>query len=70
MLNTLELALFFIGGTLDVTAHEILANGNIKEVHQVTGGPHGGTKVDKEFVSLLKKFFGTDVVEIFHAKYP
>lgn len=69
-MNTLELALFFIGGTLDVTAHEILTNGNIKEVHQVTGGPHGGTKVDEEFVSLLKKFFGTNVVEIFRDKYP
>ncbi|KAJ7353756.1 hypothetical protein OS493_032626 [Desmophyllum pertusum] len=28
------------GGTLDVTAHEILTNGNIKEIHQVTGGPY------------------------------
>jgi len=70
LLNTSKLALFFIGGTLDVTAHEILTNGNIKEVHQVTGGPYGGTKVDEEFVSLLKKFFGADAVEIFRAKYP
>ena len=70
MLNTLELALFFIGGTLDVTAHEILTNGNIKEIRQVTGGPHGGTNVDEQFVSLLKKFFGANVVEIFRAKYP
>ena len=66
----IQLVLFFIGGTLDVTAHEILTNGNIKEVHQVTGGPHGGTKVDEEFVSLLKKFFGNNVVEIFREKYP
>lgn len=58
------------GGTLDVTAHEILTNGNIKEVHQVTGGPYGGTKVDDEFVSLLKRFFGTTIVEIFRTDYP
>ena len=36
----------------------------------MTGGPHGGTNVDEQFVSLLKKFFGTNVVEIFRAKYP
>ena len=58
------------GGTLDVTAHEILTNGNIKEIFQVTGGPFGGTKVDEEFVSLLKQFFGTTVVEAFSKSYP
>ena len=58
------------GGTLDVTAHEILTNGNIKEIFKVTGGPYGGTKVDEEFVSLLKRFFGTKVMETFSAKYP
>ena len=55
---------------MDVTAHEILTNGNIKEVFQVTGGPYGGTKVDEEFVSLVKRFFGTTVVETFSTKYP
>lgn len=58
------------GGTLDVTAHEILANGNITEIFQVTGGPYGGTKVDEGFVSLLKRFFGSSVVETFSTKYP
>lgn len=58
------------GGTLDVTAHEILTNGNIKEIHQVTGGTYGGIKVDEEFVSLLKKFFGTSLVQTFRTNYP
>ena len=53
-----------------MTAHEILANGNIKEIHQVTGGPYGGTKVDEEFVSLLERFFGTALVGTFRASYP
>lgn len=53
-----------------MTAHEILANGNIKEIHQVTGGPYGGTKVDEEFVSLLEKFFGTALVGTFRANNP
>lgn len=53
-----------------MTAHEILANGNIQEISQVTGGPYGGTKVDDEFVSLLKRFFGTSVVETFRSNSP
>ena len=59
-----------VGGTLDVTAHEIMTNGNVKEIFQVTGGPYGGTKVDEEFVSLLKQFFGLSVVETFRTRYP
>lgn len=61
---------FSKGGTLDVTAHEILGNGNIKEIHQVTGGPYGGTKVDEEFVSLLERFFGTALVRTFRTNNP
>ena len=47
-----------------------MPNGNIKEISQVTGGAYGGTKVDEEFVSLLKKFFGTSVVKTFRTSYP
>ena len=53
-----------------MTAHEILTNGNIKEIHQVTGGPYGGTKVDDQFVSLLERFFGTAVVGTFRVSCP
>ena len=66
----LYLLIFDKGGTLDVTAHEILMNGNIKEIHQVTGGPYGGTKVDEEFVSLLERFFGTYQVKNFRENHP
>lgn len=53
-----------------MTAHEIMTNGNIKEIHQVTGGPCGGIKVDEEFVSLLERFFGTALVQTFRTNYP
>ncbi|KAJ7353719.1 hypothetical protein OS493_032589 [Desmophyllum pertusum] len=46
------------GGTLDVTAHDILADGTIKEIHQVTGGAYGGVYVDEKFVSLLENLSG------------
>ena len=65
----LHLLLLDKGRTLDVTAHEILMNGNIKEIHQVTGGPYGGTKVD-EFISLLERFFGTYQVKSFRENHP
>ena len=66
----LYLLIFDKGGTLDVTAHEILMNGNIKEIYQVTGGPYGGTKVDEEFMSLLERFFGTYQVKSFRENHP
>ena len=53
-----------------MTAHEILANGSIKEIHKVTGGPYGGKKVNDQFVSLLEGFFGTTTVETFRAENP
>ena len=49
----------FLGGTLDVTVHEIQDDGRIKEIHKVTGGPHGGMYVNQQFESLLDELFGT-----------
>lgn len=42
----------FLGGTLDVTVHKIQDDGRIKEIHKVTGGPHGGMYVNQQFESL------------------
>lgn len=53
-----------------MTAHEILEDGRIKEVEQVTGGPFGGIFVDQKFVSLLEKKFGIQAVKNYRAKYP
>ena len=49
---------YFIGGTLDITAHELLFNGRVKGIHVATDGAYGGIKVDKEFQKLLKKISG------------
>ena len=62
--------MYFAGGTLDVTAHEVVEGGNIKEVHQVTGGPFGGTKVDQEFEKLLEKLFGKPLMDNFRKAFP
>lgn len=52
-----------------MTVQELQKNGSIKEVHKVTGGPHGGIKVDKEFESLLEKLFGAQNVGRYRHEY-
>lgn len=58
------------GGTLDVTAHEILDNGNMKEIYQVTGGAYGGIYVDEKFERLLENLFGIPKVKEYRIKFP
>lgn len=58
------------GGTLDVTVHEVLTDGNIKEVHQVTGGPFGGIYVDQKFEHLLENLVGKATTREFRMDYP
>lgn len=49
--------LVLVGGTVDITAHEILESGNFKEVLPASGGDWGGTCVsfvDKFSLAVLK----------------
>lgn len=51
---------FLKGGTIDITAHQLMENCNVKEIIGATGGDWGGTRVDKESmissnVSLVKQ---------------
>jgi len=62
-------ALYCLGGTLDVTVHAIQGEGAIKEIHKVTGGPHGGIKVNKQFESLLDELFGSKKFRNYRQKY-
>lgn len=55
---------------MDVTAHEIEEDDNIKEIHHATGGDFGGTKVDKEFQDLLDKIFEVDFMDGFRSSHP
>lgn len=47
-----------IGGTVDVTAHQVTADGNVKELIRPTGGNWGGTRVDEEYIDLIKCLIG------------
>ncbi|XP_052793770.1 heat shock 70 kDa protein 12A-like [Mya arenaria] len=57
------------GGTVDITVHETLSDGTVKEVYKANGGPWGGTTVDAAFFKFLEKITGTNVMEIFKRDY-
>ena len=60
----------FVGGTLDVTVHQIQENGTIKEIHKATGGPFGGQKVNKQFIALLGEIFSQTFIENYIRQNP
>ncbi|XP_060608535.1 heat shock 70 kDa protein 12A-like [Ruditapes philippinarum] len=50
------------GGTVDITVHEVQRDGTLKELHSPSGGPWGGTVVDKGIDKFLDDLFGKDVM--------
>ena len=57
-----------LGGTLDVTAHQLQADGKIKELHIASGGAHGGSKVDEQFARLLANIFSMKFIKSYKRK--
>lgn len=53
------------GGTADITVHEKISAGKLKEVLKASGGPWGGTAVDRAFISLLSDIVGGPVFGTF-----
>ena len=47
---------------MDITAHEILDSGGVKELYAATGGAWGGTQIDANFVQLLSDVLGSNFV--------
>jgi len=58
------------GGTADICAHEILHDGNLRELFRATGGHAGGSTVNEEFLQLLKTLLGSETLEIFARDFP
>lgn len=48
------------GGTVDLTVHELEADGKLKELYKATGGAWGSMGVDYQFELLLLDIFGED----------
>lgn len=53
----------FAGGTADITVHEKVKGGKLRELHQATGGACGGTAVDAAFESRLNDILGEKVMK-------
>ncbi|KAL3879884.1 hypothetical protein ACJMK2_032160 [Sinanodonta woodiana] len=53
------------GGTIDITVHEVLSDGKLKELHKASGGAWGGTQVDKAYKKFLISLFGKPVFHRF-----
>ncbi|XP_053373619.1 heat shock 70 kDa protein 12B-like [Mercenaria mercenaria] len=53
------------GGTVDITVHEVQTDGTLKELHSPSGGPWGGTVVDKGIDEFLDELFGPNVMREF-----
>ena len=50
--------------------HAIQDDGTIKEIHKVTGGPHGGIKVNEQFENLLGELVGEKEIRNYRQKFP
>lgn len=50
---------------MDITVHEVLSSGRIKELHKASGGAWGGTYVDEKFFDIIKEVVGDENFELF-----
>ncbi|KAK3600051.1 hypothetical protein CHS0354_012742 [Potamilus streckersoni] len=53
------------GGTVDITVHEVLSGGKLKELQKSTGGAWGGTQVDEAY----KKFINIIVGDLVYQRF-
>ncbi|XP_071392153.1 heat shock 70 kDa protein 12A-like [Centroberyx affinis] len=58
------------GGTIDITVHEVLGGGALKELYKASGNDLGGQNVDKKFKSFLKEIFSDDLWDEYERSYP
>ena len=70
MLVSVYVSCICSGGTLDVTVHEIGDDGSIKGIYQVTGGAHGGIKVNEQFESHLDELCGAEKLKQYREQFP
>ena len=58
------------GGTVDITAHEVVGGGGLKEIAEGTGGPFGSMYVDSVFLEYLDERLSREVMIRFHDDEP
>ena len=59
-----------LGGTIDITAHEVLDDGTVREIIKSNGGNWGGTSVDSEYIEFIKCLIGESVTQSIQQNEP
>ena len=59
-----------IGGTADITVHEKISNGHLKELCHASGGDCGGTSVDHAFIQMIVKILGAPLITLLKQEDP
>jgi hypothetical protein len=62
--------LIFIGGTADITVHEKISNGHLKELCHASGGDCGGTSIDNAFIQMIVKILGEPMIKFLKQNDP
>ncbi|KAL2081066.1 hypothetical protein ACEWY4_022919 [Coilia grayii] len=57
------------GGTIDITLHEVLDGGALKEVYKASGNDLGGQNIDRQLKSFLKEIFGDECWEEYEEQH-
>ena len=55
---------------MDITVHEKLGNGSLKEICAASGGPWGGKTVNERFLTFLRNAVGNDNFQEFKDSFP
>ncbi|XP_063323634.1 heat shock 70 kDa protein 12A-like [Pelmatolapia mariae] len=58
------------GGTIDITVHEVLDGGALRELHKASGNDLGGQTVDRKFKEFLREIFSGGVWDEYEANSP
>uniref|UniRef100_A0A8C6WXN0 Uncharacterized protein n=1 Tax=Neogobius melanostomus TaxID=47308 RepID=A0A8C6WXN0_9GOBI len=58
------------GGTIDITVHEVLEGGVLKELHKASGNDKGGRTVDRKFRQALRELFCDGLWETYERDHP
>ncbi|XP_063323630.1 heat shock 70 kDa protein 12A-like [Pelmatolapia mariae] len=58
------------GGTIDITVHEVLDGGALKELHKASGNDLGGQSVDRKFKEFLREIFSDGVWDKYEENFP
>ncbi|KAK3607273.1 hypothetical protein CHS0354_002894 [Potamilus streckersoni] len=52
-------------GTIDITIHELMPGGQLKELYKATGGAWGGTEVDEAYKQFIISLIGNPIFQRF-----